>query len=251
MAHLPPLKEYGFLLNKLEFFDAIALRYNLTLSTLNRPKQCVCGETNNINQCLTCKKGGYVSLRHDSLRNTTANLLQQICSDVHPEPPLINVTGEQLPPGTNIQDGARLDISFRNFWTPLDRAFVDIRVLHPQAQSNSTKSIPQMYSCHEQEKKRKYNSRVVNIEKATFTPLVFSTTGGMSHEAAKFYKHLASRMSQKTGQKYCDVVTFIRRRLRFDLLKTCIISLRGYRGKPSQEASDISTLDVNLRPQAM
>jgi hypothetical protein len=48
-----PLKEYGFLLNKLEFFDAIALRYNLTLSALNRPKQCVCGESNNINHCLT------------------------------------------------------------------------------------------------------------------------------------------------------------------------------------------------------
>ena len=108
-----------------------------------------------------------------------------------------------------------------------------------------------MYSCHEQEKKRKYNARVVNIEKATFTPLVFATTGGMSNEAAKFYKHLADRLSQKTGQKYCDVIAFIRRRLRFDLLKTCIISLRGYRGKPSQEGNDISTLDVNLRPQAI
>ena len=133
--------------------------------------------------------------------------------DVHLEPTLINCTGEQFPSGTNTQDGARLDISARNFWTPLDRAFMDIRVLHPQAQSNSSKSILQMYSCHEQEKKRKYNARVVNIEKATFTPLVFATTGGMSNEAAKFYKHLADRLSQKTGQKYCDVIAFIRRRL--------------------------------------
>ena len=244
-----PLKEYGFLLNKLEFFDAIALRYNLTLSALNRPKQCVCGETNNINHCLTCKRGGYVSMRHDSLRNTTAKLLEQVCSDVYPEPPLINVAGEQLPPGTNLKDGTRLDVSARNFWTPLDRAFTDIRVLHPQAPSNSNKSILQMYHCHEQQKKRKYNARVLTIEKATFTPLVFSTTGGMGNEAAKFYNHLADKISRRTGQRYSDVVAFVRRRLRFDLLKTCIISLRGYRGKPGIEAHEMSNLDINLRPQ--
>ena len=126
MPNKVALKEYGFLLNKLEFFDAIALRYNLTLSALNRPKQCVCGESNNINHCLTCKCGGYVSLRHDSLRNTTAKLLDQVCSDVYPEPPLINVAGEQLPPGTNVQDGARLDVSARNFWTPLDTFFLKV-----------------------------------------------------------------------------------------------------------------------------
>ena len=40
-----PLKVYGFLLNKQEFADAIALRYNLTLSSLNRPKTCVCDVT--------------------------------------------------------------------------------------------------------------------------------------------------------------------------------------------------------------
>ena len=30
---------------------------------------------------------------------------------------------------------------------------------------------------HENEKKRKYNSRVTEIEQGTFTPLVFTTTG--------------------------------------------------------------------------
>ena len=33
-----------------------------------------------------------------------------------------------------------------------------------------------------------------------------------------------------------DVVAFIRRRVRFDLLRTCVISLRGYR-KPSNNTS--------------
>ena len=246
-----PLKEYGFLLNKLEFQDALALRYNLVLSTLNRHKQCICGQPNTADRCLICKLGGYVSLRHDSLKNTTAELLKQVCKDVEDEPGLINVTTEQLPKGTTTEDGAKLDISARGFWTPLDRAFTDVRVLHPQAPSNRNKNLYQMYRSHENEKKRKYNARVLQVEKASFTPLVFSTTGGMGSEADRFFKHLATKMSNKSGQRYSDTVAFIRRRLRFDLLKTCLISLRGYRGKQCAKPVDIDTLDLNLRPQAV
>ena len=45
-----------------------------------------------------------------------------------------------------------------------------------------------MYSDHEKEKKRLYNSRVIEVEHGTFTPLVFSTTGGMSRECTFFEK---------------------------------------------------------------
>ena len=141
-----------------------------------------------------------LALRHDSLKKTTAKLLEQVCKDVIDEPGLLNVTTEQLPRGTNTQDGARLDISARGFWTPLDRAFTDIRVLHPQAPSNSNKNLLQMYRSHEGEKKRKYNARVLQVEKSSFTPLVFSTTGGMGGEADRFFKHLAMKISNKTGQ---------------------------------------------------
>ena len=246
-----PLKDYGFLLNKQEFHDALALRYNLVLSTLDRHKQCVCGQPNTVDHCLICKLGGYVSLRHDSLKNTTAELLRQVCKDVVDEPGLLNITTEQLPKGTKIADGARLDVSMRGFWTPLDRTFTDIRVLHPQAPSNCKKNLYQMYRSHESEKKRKYNARVLQVEKASFTPLVFSTTGGMGGEADHFYKHLADKISRKTGQRYSDTVAFIRRRLRFDLLKTCLISIRGYRGKQHDKPAEIDTLDLNLRPQAV
>ena len=246
-----PLKEYGFLLNKQEFQDALALRYNLVLSTLDRHKQCICGQPNTVDHCLICKLGGYVSLRHDSLKKTTALLLEQVCKDVVDEPGLLNVTTEQLPRGTNTKDGARLDTSVRGFWTPLDRAFTDIRVLHPQALSNCNKNLFQMYRSHECEKKRKYNARVLQIEKASFTPLVFSTTGGMGAEADRFYKHLAQKISMKSGQRYSDTVAFIRRRLRFDLLKTCLISIRGYRGKHNAKPAEMDSLDLNLRPQAV
>ncbi len=167
------------------------------------------------------------------------------------EPTLINVTTEQLPSGTKTADGARLDVSARSFWTPLDRAFLDIRVLHPQAPSNDNKSLLQMYLSHEREKKRSYNQRVLQVEKGSFTPLVFSTAGGMAPEATRFFKHLAQKISIRKNQKYSDVIAFIRRRLRFDLLKTCIISLRGFKGKQTVKAQDVEELDLNLRRQAV
>jgi hypothetical protein len=68
-----PLKSFGFMLNKQEFTDAIALRYNFTIKDLAR--KCVCGEANTINHALSCKRGGYVSLRHNSLRDMIAELL--------------------------------------------------------------------------------------------------------------------------------------------------------------------------------
>ena len=106
-----------------------------------------------------------------------------------------------------------------------------------------------MYISHEKSKKTEYNARVIEVEKASFTPLVFSTSGGMGDEATRFYKRLANKISWKNGQKYSDVITFIRRRLRFDLLKTCLISIRGYRGKPAGKPDEMDGLDLHLRPQ--
>ena len=63
------------------------------------------------------------------------------------------MTGEELPPGSNVSDGARADVSALSFWTPLSRAFFDIRVFDPQAPTNWSKDIPQMYKHHEELKK--------------------------------------------------------------------------------------------------
>ena len=96
-----------------------------------------------------------------------------------------------------------------------------------------SKSIPQLYKSHENEKKRMYGQRVLQVEKGTFTTLVFSTTGGMSEETHKLVKRLAQRMEHVTHQRYSEIVGYIRKRLRFELLKTTVISLRGERGNRS------------------
>ena len=106
-----------------------------------------------------------------------------------------------------------------------------------------------MYLAHENEKKRAYNSRIIQIEKGTFTPLVFSTTGGMGIEAQKPIKKLAQKMELATGQRYSDSVSFMRRRLRFELLKTTVIALRGDRGhRMRTDFREFQDLDLNLEP---
>ena len=62
-----------------------------------------------------------------------------------------------------------------------------------------------------------------------------------------FYRCIAERVARKTVQRYSDVVSFISRRLRFDLLKTTLIALRGFRGsKPNALSFPIWNLDINL-----
>ena len=49
-----PLKEYGYILNRQEFPDAIAMRYNLKIKDL--AKLCACGQMNSVDHAFTWKK---------------------------------------------------------------------------------------------------------------------------------------------------------------------------------------------------
>ena len=72
-----------------------------------------------------------------------------------------------------------------------------------------------MYSHHKEQKKRAYNVRILEVERGVFTPLVLSTSGGMGEEDKTLLKRVAAKMANKTGQKYSETITFIRKRLRF------------------------------------
>ena len=77
---------------------------------------CSCGMKYDLQHSLSCKKGGFVSLRHNHLHNITANLIDQVCHDVRVEPPLQTLTRYTLDSrSTNVRDEARLDISERGF----------------------------------------------------------------------------------------------------------------------------------------
>ena len=50
-----PLQEHGLVLNKSEFRDALAIRYNQKLKIL--PEKCACGQNLDLNYAMNCKKG--------------------------------------------------------------------------------------------------------------------------------------------------------------------------------------------------
>ena len=108
-----------------------------------------------VEHAFICSRGGFPSIRHNELRGITAGLLTEICHNVGTEPPLQPLSGEQLRlRSSNREDGARLDIAAVNFWgRDRNRAFFDIRVFSPFAQSHRNTSLSQCYKKNEQEQK--------------------------------------------------------------------------------------------------
>ena len=103
-------------------------------------------------------------------------------------------------------------------------AFMDIRVFNPCAQSNRQSPISSVYRRHEQQKKRQFEQRVREVEHATFTPLIMSTTGGMGRAATTFYKRFASMISEKRDTEYGRTVNWIRCQLSFALLRASTVN---------------------------
>jgi len=75
-----PLEEGGYHLTKQNFWDLVRFWYGWQLSRL--PVNCECGAAFTIDHALFCKKRGFISLRHNEVRNLTANLLNEVCKDV-------------------------------------------------------------------------------------------------------------------------------------------------------------------------
>ena len=73
-------------------------------------------------------------------------------------------------------------MSARGVWSENEKTIFAVRVTHPNAASHRSKSLKQLYRENENEKKRMYNDRVINCERATFTTLVFTNTGRMGPE---------------------------------------------------------------------
>ena len=81
-----PLEQYGFALNKAEFKDALLLRYGKELKGL--PATCPCGQKYDTTHAVNCKKGGFVAIRHNKIRDYEANLLAKVYTEVETEPSL-------------------------------------------------------------------------------------------------------------------------------------------------------------------
>ena len=144
------------------------------------------------------------------------------------------VTGETLNHGANKAPDARLDIHARGFWERQRSAFFDVRVCLPNAASYRDLTSKQIYKKHENEKKRQYAERVMEIERGTFTLLVCTTTGGMADECVKYRSRLAELIANKNRESYSSAISWIRAKVSFTIVRSAILCLRGSRSRKGQ-----------------
>ena len=137
------------------------------------------------------------------------------------------VTGETLNHGANKAPDARLDIHARGFWERQRSAFFDVRVCLPNAAYYRDLTCKQIYKKHENEKKRQYAERVMEIEQGTFTPIVFTTIGGMADECVRYHSRLAELIANKKRESYSSPISWIRAKLSFSHRTLCDTMLEG------------------------
>ena len=195
-------------------------------------KYCSCGVKNSVDHALSCKKGGYVTFRHDVLVETKAELLREAkCRNVYTEPSLLPTSAVFHPKGTITSDGARLDIVATGLYGKNEKTFMDVRITHPNAPSNLCTPVEKLLMRNEAEKKTKYASRVINTERASFIPLVFTTAATTAPECNRFHKRLAEIIANKRKERYSSVLSYIRTRISFAMLKSILVSIHGVREK--------------------
>ena len=216
------------------------------------PSKCVCSEKFTIDHALSCPRGAFPTIRHNEIRDLTGTLLTEVCHDVSLEPVLQPLTGEVLNHATsNHEAEARVDVAARDFWGNGQKAFLDVKVFNPYAKSNQKFSLTSCFSHHERQKKRMYEQRVVEVENGSFTPLVFSTTGGMGRLANIFYSRLASKISAKRQQPFASTMGWLRCQLSFSLLRSSILCIRGSRSKKNAIprfplSTDLATIESRV-----
>ena len=164
---------------------------------------------------------------HSLVRCHVFYLLRKLHSDVETEPELQPITTERLRGLSN--DQCTPDIRARGVWRDAQNAYFDIRVTNNSSESQKHLPIKTILMKHEKEKKRSYNSRIMNVEHGTFTPLVFSVLGAEGPETSTFHRCIATKIASKTEGRYEKVLSLIRCKLSFLILKSALMCIRGSR----------------------
>ena len=241
LSSMPSFITPSSILNKSDFRDAVCIRYGLSLEGVS--SSCICGQDMTIDHAMSCPAGGYPIARHNEIRDILSEAIREILPDVEKEPLLKPFEGETLPHRTaNRSLEARLDIRARGFWTRQQDAFFDVRVTHPKASLLSRTDVLRQLKTHEQAKKREYCARVNIVERASFTPLVFSTSGMCGPEGSRFLKNLVSLVVEKNPELHYSVVMGqLRSVLSLCLLRWCITCIRGSRASYKRQRHSFLT----------
>jgi len=146
-----PIKAIGYALNKQEFTDALCMRYGWKVKGM--PTHYACSEANSVDHSLICKMGSYTSMRHNSVTESQAQIVKEVCRDVQIRTTLLPITKNDYERKINTADNAKLDISARGLWNSCEKTFFDIRITHCTSQSYPGKSLAEIYQQHEERRR--------------------------------------------------------------------------------------------------
>ena len=77
------------------------------------------------------------------------------------------------------------------------------------------------------EKKQKYNESILQVENGSLIPLAFSINGGMVKETNKCYSRIAEKLVEKQDEPYPVMMSWIRRKITFSMMKSIIMCICG------------------------
>ena len=220
-----PIAKYGFELSMQHFWGSISLRYGWDISKF---PTCPCGSKFDIQHSMSCKKGGFATIRHNKKWDLIVKVLSEVSNNTKIEPKLVPLCGENWSNRTaNRSNEVRLDVETHGFWERGEEAFSDLRVFDPNACRYLNKLLQQCQVINENEKKRVYNEKVLQVDLGTLMPLVFSIYGSMSRECCKFYFRLSDLLSEKRNLSNSVVANWVRSIVCFTLLESIHLCLRG------------------------
>ena len=72
----------------------------------------------------------------------------------------------------------------------------------------------------------------------------------MAPECNRVNKRLAEKIAEKRREPYASVITYVRTKLRFALLRSTLAAIRGFRGKQSDvHLQDLTDINFSLIPR--
>ena len=231
----------GFYLNKHEFHDGVAVRYNANLN--NVPPRCeatACGASYTLSHALTCAHGGNRILRHDMVVRAVHSLARTTLGTgptrVELEPWLIK-RGAVGPDGRVCRDGLRPDLLLTGLDPYRPRSYLDVRIPYPDAPGYLGRSVTRLLESltHEAEKVTQYKTACETHQQQSgeFVPFVATTDGVLGGGAQKVLSQLVERLCTKWEHKSKgEIMAWVRARIGVAIVRATSTCIRGQRRKP-------------------
>ena len=197
-------------------------------------RKCICGQRNSVIHAKNCHRGGYVNLRHDSVRNFIHDKASLVFSDVEKESRLEPVEEQSLNPGANLSAGARSDVRVGGFARPFQHTHFDIKIINTQADTHAQYNPRQAMMKAEEGKDRAYKERIEKVENGSFVPLIFTSKGGKSTRCSRTMATIVTKLALKRTQEKSHVARVIATELSFIFLRMELACIRGNRKTRTQ-----------------